>query len=308
MKIHVSKSPLERPNGISIYSNTIFHEITLAGKENKNFSPYIFGEIDLVELDNQDEISAYLNTRDGLNMQNPLVKALIAFIGNSIETVYSDLDTIEKDKKNDLENRKLKKLEENIAKKINEHFNNLPHDLEDKLGGSKSFSNKLSDDLKEIFKKGNQISLEQSEINSNVRILTEKEIKKKQKKNDLKNMIKSDGDKNAEKINDNATKAGGFNVEFKDMGEREQRGKYLPEKFLIMVNTGHKQIKKLFDKNGSDDELFQFLVQEVALGEYAYAVTSMLVEEKKITDPNDALYNLKEIISGFIEAISNNSE
>ncbi|MFL2886296.1 MAG: hypothetical protein ACJZ48_05130 [Candidatus Pelagibacterales bacterium] len=150
--------------------------------------------------------------------------------------------------------------------------------------------------------------MENSEINSNVRILSDKEIKRNKKKNDLKNMIKGENDKNAQKINENSTRSGGFRVEFKDMGEREQRGKYIPEKFLIMVNTGHKQIKKLFNENGSDDKLFQFLVQEVALNEYAYAVTSMLVQERKLTTPTDALFNLREIVSGFIEAISDNSE
>ncbi|MFL2886295.1 MAG: hypothetical protein ACJZ48_05125, partial [Candidatus Pelagibacterales bacterium] len=155
LTINVSQAPLDRDEqGVSIYSNTIYHQKTLAGQENKSFSLYIFGEIDLEELDSDEhEISPYLNDRNGLNKQNPMAKALIMFIGNSIEEVYKILEERDKEKKDELENKKLKKLEENIEKKINDHFQKLPHDLEDKLGGSKNLSKRLSADLKEILKK-----------------------------------------------------------------------------------------------------------------------------------------------------------
>src|SRR5206468_4019816 len=50
--IKVSKAPLGPDlRGISIFSNGVWHETTLAGNENKEMAQYIFGEIEVPKLD-----------------------------------------------------------------------------------------------------------------------------------------------------------------------------------------------------------------------------------------------------------------
>lgn len=53
--IKVSKSPLDEDlRGISIYSKGVWHETTLAGSEGRELTQYIFGEIDVAKLDEDD--------------------------------------------------------------------------------------------------------------------------------------------------------------------------------------------------------------------------------------------------------------
>lgn len=50
--IKVSKVPLDADlRGISIFSNRVWHETTLAGSEAREMTQYVFGEVDVPRLD-----------------------------------------------------------------------------------------------------------------------------------------------------------------------------------------------------------------------------------------------------------------
>ena len=88
--IKVSKAPLEQDlRGVSIFSNAVWHETTLAGSENKEMAQYIFGEIEVPKLDeDKSPIAPFDVTRSmRLNPQNEIVRALYAFIGKKVEIV-----------------------------------------------------------------------------------------------------------------------------------------------------------------------------------------------------------------------------
>ncbi|PYX65623.1 MAG: hypothetical protein DMG78_29585, partial [Acidobacteria bacterium] len=76
--IKVSKAPLEQDlRGVSIFSNAVWHETTLAGSENKEMAQYIFGEIEVPKLDeDKSPIAPFDVTRSmTLNPQNEIVRA-----------------------------------------------------------------------------------------------------------------------------------------------------------------------------------------------------------------------------------------
>ena len=78
---------------MAIFSNGVWHETTLAGAEGKEMSNYIIGEIDVPRLDEDNSpISPFdLSRSMRLNPSNELVRAIYAFIGQSVEQVRREL-------------------------------------------------------------------------------------------------------------------------------------------------------------------------------------------------------------------------
>src|SRR5437867_6141229 len=98
--IKVSKAPLEQElRRVSIFSNAVWHETTLAGSENKEMAQYIFGEIEVPKLDDDKSPIAPFDVSRSmrLNPENEVVRELYAFIVQNVEVVRRAL--AEEDKK-----------------------------------------------------------------------------------------------------------------------------------------------------------------------------------------------------------------
>ena len=123
--IKISKAPLEQDlRGISIFSNGVWHETTLAGSENKEMAQYIFGEIEVPKLDDdKSPIAPFDISRSmRLNPENEIVRALYAFIGQRVEVVRRALAEEDKKRKSEEEMKRLTKQAAEIARVINEDF------------------------------------------------------------------------------------------------------------------------------------------------------------------------------------------
>jgi hypothetical protein len=123
--IKVSKAPLEQDlRGVSIFSNGVWHETTLAGGENKEMAHYIFGEIEVPKLDDdKSPITPFDVSRSmRLNPENDVVRALYAFIGQKVEEVRRALAEEDKKRKSEEEMKRLTKQAAEIARVINEDF------------------------------------------------------------------------------------------------------------------------------------------------------------------------------------------
>ena len=307
LKINVTKAPLEKGDeGIGVYSNTVHHETTLAGMNTNNNYHYIIGEIDLPELDDYEDTPAFLQDRSGLNRQNPLVKTLQSFIGNCIQKIYEELDNIEKEKRDEVDQKRLRQLEKKISDELNRHFKSaIEEQLSKQLFGNTSNTSKIKSKLlKEIFSKGDEISLENNE-DGNDKFLTDKKLKSKNKNNKNGNQKESKNEKNAKKINRNRSSSGGFSVEHKDLGEKGPRSQWVRNQNIIFVNTGHSQIKNVIDKLGTDNEFFKYLIYEIACNEFSYAVTKILMDEKKLVTADEALFNYRELLNQLSKTLNN---
>lgn len=303
LKISVAKSPLEKDDkGIAVYSKTIFLDNTLAGMDTHQHSHYITGEISVDELDNDFEINAYNQSRSGLNKSNPLVRDLFGFIGSSIQNVLQEIDENEKNKKKELNEKKLNKLASETANKINDYFKDqMTKSLK---GIDKSNNNNfISSKLKEMFSKGEDESVIDSEANDE-RLLSDKKLKTKNDNNDLKNKNNSGNEKNAKKIDKPAKDKSGFSIQLRNLGEAEFRAKWVEEQNLILINTDHKQIKSVKDNYGVDSPFFRSLITEVAASECCYAMANILLNEKKLVSGNDALYYYREQLSEIAKIFS----
>jgi hypothetical protein len=123
--IKISKAPLEQDlRGISIFANGVWHETTLAGSENKEMAQYIFGEIEVPKLDDDNSPIAPFDVSRSmrLNPENEVVRALYAFIGQKVEEVRRALAEEDKKRKSEEEMKRLTKQAAEIARVINEDF------------------------------------------------------------------------------------------------------------------------------------------------------------------------------------------
>ena len=123
--LKVSKIPLETDfRGVSIFSNGVWHETTLAGCEGRDMSQYIFGEIEVPGLDEDSSpISPFDMSRSmRLNTNNPTVQTLFGFLGFAIDSVRRELVSAEGARRAEEEAKKLAKQASEIARVINEDF------------------------------------------------------------------------------------------------------------------------------------------------------------------------------------------
>src|SRR5262249_22480055 len=125
LTIKVTKAPLEEDlRGVSIYSNGVWCETTLAGAEGREMSQYILGETDIPALDTYSgPIAAFDMSRSmRLNPNNPLVQAAYAFIGHHVEEVRRELVAVDRKRRATEEARRLQAEADKIAQVINEDF------------------------------------------------------------------------------------------------------------------------------------------------------------------------------------------
>ena len=125
LALHVAATPLsEDERGVSIFSKGVWHETTLAGSEGREMASFIFGEIDVPALDDdKSPVAPFDMSRSmQLNPANELVRAIMGFLGSSIEKLRKELVAQEQKRKASEDARRLARQANEIAKVINEDF------------------------------------------------------------------------------------------------------------------------------------------------------------------------------------------
>jgi hypothetical protein len=310
LEIKVACSPLDEDfRGVSVFANGVWHETTLAGSEGREMSQFIFGEIDIPKLDEDESpISPFdLSRSMRLNPSNELVQAIYAFIGQKIDQVRRDLVKSERDRKASEEAKKLLKQAQMIAEIINEDFNDFKQRIAKAQArtGGRGFD--YGTDL------GGGTGLEDISFGGDIPAKTISqtgeagsiggERKDGIEPRRLKPQVSS-GSPEDEKIGRQSGKdeghpssRGGFQVEFKQMGEESKRALYVSDERKIYINLDHPQLLAAKGNRSIEDPLFQRLSYEVAFSEYAIALASELNENNNYIDTSDPIYDIRETIN-----------
>jgi hypothetical protein len=308
--IKISGTPLDKELcGISILSNGVLHEITLAGNENRPMSNLIFGEIDVPILDTYEgPIPPFDLTRSmTLNSSNEIVQAIYAFIGQKIDFVRRELEKKEKEKKISEESKKLANEADKIAELINEDFNCF----KERVIRAKSQGNPGFDIGSKKFNSGEDSDTLDAGNEKNATITSDsggygaegknkfdgKNPRKlnpqvKAGKNDDKKQGKPSGGSGSGK-----SMRGGFKVVFKDMGAEAYRAAYINLDRTIYINLEHPQLVAARRGGPVENPLFQRLAYEVAFCEYAVALAAELNENEEYTDTSDPIVDIRETIN-----------
>jgi hypothetical protein len=306
--LKVSKAPVDEDlRGVSIFANGVWHETTLAGAEGKEMSSYIIGEIDVPRLDEENgPISPFdLSRSMRLNPSNEIVRAIYAFISQSVEQVRRELVDRERQRRESEEARRLADQGADIARFLNEDFDSF----RDKINKVRVKAAGLVD-LADTPAPGDSMNglVDGGEVPS---VLTSPVGGVGAEGDDaadgdipraLRPELKAEQDgkmtgKNAPQSQRPAGKRGGFGVEFKAMGSEDDRARYFRDERTICINTDHPQLLAAKGAGSIEDPTFRRLAYEVAFTEYAIAISSELGERGEYSDWSDPIFEVRATVN-----------
>lgn len=308
--IKISPTPLDKEyRGVDILSYGIWHESTLAGLENKDFSSYLFGEVEVPALEDKEwPIPAFDNTRNNtLNRQNPAVVILLAWISSELDTVRRELVAEEKNRKASEQAKQLEKEAEKIAEILNDDFEQMLEDFElAKQTSKKRGKTPISPDpskLEALLPGSGQLDtglqqtgFEQSDGKKGKNPPGSREIPRPGP-NTMDGSEK--GDYSSSSPKGPTTRKGVFSIEYKNESEQSHRSRYDSETRTIVINLDHPQISSVFEASHRDVNSRQFreISYEVAGVEYALAIPYEKIRVDEFYDAADALLDTRETIN-----------
>jgi hypothetical protein len=310
--IKVSKSFLEDDlRGVSVFSNGVWHETTLAGSEGREMSQYIFGEIDVPTLDDDKSPVAPFDVSRSmqLNLENDLVRAIHAFVGSKVEEIRRSLVEADKKRKSEEDTKKLAEQASEIARIINEDFEVFrqrvakiraktrgPNLSQDDQGGDD-----LGDDL--IF--GSDLPARETALTGspgrngppkNIDVLPTPGMPSFNPSVEAEENAEAKG-RLASGTNARRRPSGGFRVEFKEMGEVSERARYIEAEQAIHINLEHPQIAAAKGNFPVEDPSFKRLAYEVAFSEYAIAIAQLKIKSGDCFDLTDPIVEIREALN-----------
>ncbi|MBM4046689.1 MAG: ATP-binding protein [Planctomycetes bacterium] len=305
--LKVAKAPLaEDFRGVGVYSNGVWHETTLAGSEGKDMCQYILGEIDVPRLDGDTSpIPPFdLSRSMRLNPQNEVVHTLYAFIGQKVEEVRREL--VELDRKRRLleEERKLRAQASDIARLIDEDFNEFRARVAKvrakAAGAADLFSPESTDVGEDDLAPGSTLPVEPQGQPSTAGATGVGDGSASQGHSRSLAPGGPDAPRRGQPAGGFGGKrasGGGFSVKFERHGAETHRATYVRDERAIYVNLDHPQLAAALKHGSIDDLSFRRLANEVAFAEYAVALASELAARDEYMDPSDPIVDIREALN-----------
>ena len=311
LTLQVAATPLtDDERGVAIYSNSVWHETTLAGADGKEMANYIFGNIDVPALDQDTSpIAPYDMTRSmKLNPANMVVQAIFAFIGTNVEILRKELVADEKARKKSEAAKNLARKASEIAQVINEDFYAFRQRITKaraKAAGAADAGSSIpagtwgdedvlfgGDEPAEIFSETGSIGAEGDSANGHGEPRELEPVMQDGRPDSPKQGRKVGGDHSKSRQS-----RGGFSIDFRNMGEQENRAKYNRDARQIVINLDHPQFAAALRSGSIEDPIFLRLAYEVAFTEYALALALELAQNDEYIDTTDPIVDIGETIN-----------
>lgn len=321
LRVAVAKAPLAREQqGIAVTSNGVLHESTLAGQDKRQFTNYVFGNIDVPSLAaDKSPIPPFDMSRSGqLNPKNELVRAIMAFVGMKLEVVLQELEEEERLRKQKEETKRLQKEADAIADLINQDFQQWKVQIQNVLAhtvGAKDYKPSIIADDEDFDihagkgdEPANKLSEEggPSDIHDDVPRQPNPDQDPENSSATYEPDSKGTEQTGKRKMDpQKKSRGGGFSVEFREMGEHEPRAKYESSERSILVNVEHPQLAAALKVGGIDDVAFRRLAYEVAFVEYSIALSVEMANDGHFMDPQDAITAVREGINRMASLAAN---
>lgn len=310
LNVKISPTPLDKDNrGIDILSQGIWHETTLAGLENREFSNFLFGEIDVPILEEREwTIPPFDNTRNNmLNPQNPVVVTLLGWISEELEKVRLELVEEDKRRKASLESKKLRKEAKKIAEILNNDFNKMMEDFElAKLLTSKRGRTRIAADPSSILAilpgGGNEeTSLQKAGQPHGDGTKGINPPGPGEEPRNGPSVINGEdkGSKREASQNGKRQRKGIFSIEYRNESAESHRSRYESDTRTIIVNLDHPQIASAYKSgnNNVESKSFREISYEVAGVEYALALPYERIRVDEFYDAAEALLDTRDTIN-----------
>jgi hypothetical protein len=306
--IEKTKSPLaENERGIAIIGDGNLLERCQPGIKGLEYSEYIIGEANIENLyrnmiqGKYDPALADSSRILELNVDNPFVNKLHAFIGIELEKFRKEIQLNESKKEKTKFDKEMEKQLEEISNTLNDALLEDWDKLNLESRAIKNLSNKQKKlnqlnklSLQEVLLPGEELTGKNSfeEIENDRGSENENLIEKKIK--DLKNNLKKSKKKK------NVSNSGGLTIIQKQLGDEELRAKFIRETATIIINSDFPTVKKFKVEGKSNNPHFISYLREIALTELAIAVTQILDQKPDYsTDTQGALFELRQRINEY---------
>lgn len=313
--LKVSKSPLDEDlRGVSISSNGVWHETTLAGAAGKDMSEFIFGELDVPRLDEDTSIPPAFDASRSmrLNPDNPLVQGIYAFIGPQVEAIRKELVEANREAKATEEAKRLESEASKIESIINNDFDAFRRKLQKVKAASAGAGFDVSDQVSDASGSGEEDDFLLGGDEPAVVTAETGEVGKKggdgpgpddnTTPRRLNPVVEPDeggeekGHREA-RSGEKPRRRGGFSIKFKELGVDSARAEYAGDQRTIYVNLDFPQIAVARRSHGTENAIFKRLAYEVAFSEYAVALAVELANRDEYIDPSDPIVDIRETLN-----------
>lgn len=283
--------------------------VETGGIESKECGNYLFGRVDVPAIEEfETEIEPYNSTRDlRLNPQHPVVATLVGFIGACLEKVRNDLVLDLREARKDETSRRLRDEADRIANLLNEDFQSIRQRLQ-AIRTHSAHPGAVSSEAGARGEGGEDLDtwVRGAEAKG---ILPTRENRKGGGDGAGRDYpdVRSGGTKDPEgkdlldPAGGNAKRhgrpRGGFRVEYRGLGESEDRSMYDAARLTILINLDHPVVKSALGGGSVEDLAFRRLSYEVAFSEYSFALGYEIANQDPNIAPDDLLYEVRSSLN-----------
>ena len=289
--VRVSPEPLDSEDlGIAIFSRGVWHETTLGDQGGRPFSEYLFGEVDVPVLEEEEgPIPAFDNTRSGqLNRAHPLVVRILGWISRSLEGVRREL--LEEDRKQRQTDmaRQLEEQADRIADVLNEDFRQWARELARAQATARAVEAGTSvpttapDDETVSAVVGGDLPLPETPDDVGVRLPPGGGKEHSPLTGSAPQGTDLPLEQGAAGTPESGSGGGparrqrsrsGFSIVFRHTTEDANRSRFVPASRTIVINLDHPLVRgALGAEGGVEGRTFRQLSYEIALTEYSFAL------------------------------------
>jgi hypothetical protein len=313
LTIKVSPSPLPaKLIGIAVTAGAgNFVAIETGGVDRKELGNYLFGEVDVPSLETyESKLEPYDATRSlQLNPQHPVCQRLIPFIGSKLEQVRQQRAKQINEHKKTEQARRLAAEADKIADILNKDFQSMVGRLHDiktvvsRLGYASAVFGKAAtgDESPDEWAAGTATPGDVDPPGRTKPEPSTTERKGRPEPDVPRRGSPSEGGASAVDPAGGQGKRrrprGGFSVEYRDLGEEEDRSKYDPTTLTILINLDHPAVRNAVRSLGIEDANFRRMSYEIAFTEYSVALGYEMAQRDPDIPADDLLYEVRATLN-----------
>jgi hypothetical protein len=276
-----------------------------AGIEKKEFGTYLFGEVECPALeDERHELAPYDATRSlTLNPHHPVAGALIGFIGASLEQVRAELAEEFRQRRNEQEFKELQRQADRIARILNEDLAEVRErfaelaELRRRGNVARAGAQPAGAEGESFAEGGDQPGIldqldppMQAEADAQGRPAPEVARRGEPDPAGTDRVGPRGGEGRQRRAR------GGLRVEYRNLGEEEERGRYDAGEKVVLINLDHPMVAAARDALGIEDQGFVRLSYEIAFTTYALGLARELLAKDPELSGDDILFEVRDTL------------
>jgi hypothetical protein len=287
--------------------------IERGGVDHKEFGNYLFGEIDVPALETfETPLEPFDASRSlTLNPRHPVVAMLVGFIGSKLESVRQELVAAEREAQAQEEARRLAKHGSDLADVLNEDFTSQMQRLRDiraatsRPGSAAALQGGAGggDQEPDLWIEGLDVPGELDTPHSDARTgngtgRPAPVIPRVGHPDEEGAAVVSPAGGTGQR----KRPQGGFSVDFRNLGEDEDRSMYDSNAMTIIINKDHPVVAAALRREGIESISFRRLSYEIAFSEYAIALSYEMVTRDPAMPADDVLYDIRATLKRITRA------